>query len=123
MKYLISEDDLVGDPEFIVMLTKLGAPADYYTDADCVYVPERIMWRLIGIGKAYNLKFVAHVSPNSVDRWVYPGQMLSWVIDEFSFILNLVNDPVLQIYVQKIIGLFIIANSNKNQLQVVFEGP
>ena len=123
MEYLIDQEDITGDPEYMVMLTPVAVGPDYYPEDKTIFVPERIMWRIIGIGKAYNLKFTEHISPNGFDRWVYRGQMLSWVSDELSFILTLVNDSVLNQYVGQVVELFNSAISQPNELQVAFEGP
>ena len=123
MEYLLSQEDLNGDPEYIVMVTEVAAPSDFYPESDCVYIPERIIWRIIGIGKAYNLQFVKHVSPNMFDRWVYRGETLSWVNDELLFIIKLINDPVLVKCVENIMALFSKAILQPNKFQVAIEGP
>ncbi|WP_416396469.1 hypothetical protein [Allohahella sp. A8] len=125
MKFLLEQTELEGDLEYSVILVPCGSQPGFYPElhADTVYVPERVFWRIFGIGNAYNLQFSYHVSRNRSDRWVCRGDMLPWVIEELSFIHSLVNDDVLKVYVASVIDLLRKAALRPDELEVGFEGP
>lgn len=125
MKYLFTSEDLEGDPEFMVAVIEAGSSRDFYPDseAECVYVPERVMERILGVGKAYQLKFPEHASEDLSDRWAYRSGQVEWMIDELGFLQLLLNDQLLRNYLSKVIALASKVLSNPNKLELVFEGP
>ncbi|MGQ7272818.1 hypothetical protein [Marinobacter sp. V034] len=125
MKYLLRAEDVADDPEFLVALMKADSDKDVYPDSeeDSVYVPERVMERILGVGSAYNLQFTKHAPNNHSDRWAYSYAQLEWIIDELGFLQSLLNDQLLNDYLSKILGLAAKARHKLNELELIFEGP
>ena len=125
LDYRLSLEDIKGDPECLVAVVPVGSLPDFYPSDESEYVaiPERIMWRIIGIAKAYDLHFSVLVSDNGYDRWVYRGPQIQTLEDELEFIFNLVNDEILREYINRIQAMVRKAIIQPNRLELAFEGP
>lgn len=125
MDYLLKEQDTKGDPEFTVAVTPAGSLPDYYPteESDYALIPERIMWRILGVAKAYNLHFAEHVSPDGIDRWVYKGTQLQSLEDDLEFIFELINDDYLKMNINLIQSMLKKVSSKPDLLELAFEGP
>ncbi|SDU31776.1 hypothetical protein [Halopseudomonas salegens] len=125
MKHLLTEEELTGDPEFMVAVIEAGSASGVYPDSEVnlVYVPERVMERILGVAKAYQLKFPEHASRDPSVRWVYRSTQVEWVIDELEFLHSLLNDQLLNGYISKMLVLASTVLSRPHKLELAFEGP
>ncbi len=116
---------MLEEPEYTFAVLPAGASSSQYPESedDGVYVPESIAECIFGVAKAYRLQFSAHMPENVSLRWEYNQSEIQWVIEEFNFLNELLNDEVLNSYIIQLIYLCKKVLRSQNRLALIVEGP
>lgn len=124
--FRLTDEEVRGDPVCMVVAQPCASTASWYPpeeDPNTVWVPEAIMWRIIGVARAYQLNFSNHLQHDLSARTVFRFAQLDYLEDELTFLCDLLNDSVLVAYVEKILRIVSYASQRRNQLEVGVERP
>jgi hypothetical protein len=70
---------------------------------DGLWVPERVFWRLVHVAKGYSLHLLPLLGDADPIRLSKP--MIQTLIDEVHFVLDRLQDPVLELWADQIIEI------------------
>lgn len=125
MKSESTSVNLLSEENYHIFIVPDGSPDHFYPEAaeDIIKVPETIMDKIIGVGRAYQLQFTAHVSDDLSARWRLNAQSIEWAADEIQFLIELLNDDHVNDVLHRILILMNRVMLNPRKLELAFEGP
>ncbi len=126
MNYRLTHEDIEGDPEYMIGAFPIASGSEWYPDENyklVEYFPERLVWRVIGVAKAYDLHFPSQLSNDGYSRSVLRNAQVESLETQLTFLAELLNDELVENVIRKIQGLCTEVLRSSGKLELAFEGP
>ncbi len=126
MNYRLIHEDLEGDPEYMIGAFPAASGNDWYPDENyklVEYFPERLVMRIIGLAKAYELHFSSQLANDGYSRSVLRGAQVESLETQLHFLASLINDELVESVIGKIQELCSEVLRSSGKLELAFEGP
>ncbi len=126
MNHRLTPEDLMGDPEYMIGAFPIASGGEWYPDENYKFVeyfPERLVWRVIGVAKAYDLHFPSQLADDGCSRSVLRNAQVKSLETQLVFLAGLVNDELVENVIRKMQGLCTEVLRADGKLELAFEGP
>jgi hypothetical protein len=85
------------------------------------WVPERLWWRLVGLGRAYEVHLLP-LLPGATDPQFLNAQQVATLVDEVQFVADVVDDDLIAGLVAELVPLLVEAQLQPDEHALGIEG-